>query len=140
MYRHFLLNSGYAEEEALASVLLSKEDGAFETVEQAVQTLVDGLAAEKGFDTTNPDEVYDAIVEFLSGDMQTHGYFLFNYEWNTNNMTDDVAPDELVVCISRAPEVISGIYSKTISQEYFECMTNCIKIKAVHDNHLPRLR
>lgn len=139
MYRHFLLNSGYAEEQSLASVFLSKLDGTFSTVKEAVETLVNGLAAEFKFDTSDSDAVYAAIYEFLNGSMQTHGYFLFSQEWNTGNMTDDIDPGELVVCIDRAPQVISEIFDGTIDKDYFKCMVSCIKINAVRDLHEPRL-
>lgn len=133
-YRHFILNTGYVEGQSLTQMLLTKTDGSFASISQAIKTLVNDLAQEFEFDITSPDEVFNAIVEFIYGDMQSHGYFLFSREWNTCNFTD-IEVGEIVVCIDRAPEIIRDIFFEDINEIYFRNMTHCLEITAKDAAH-----
>lgn len=138
MYKHFLLNIGYVEEAMMAQVLLTTWDSGFGSLTDAAKAFVDDLASDKGFDNTDPDQVYDAILEFMNGDMQTHGYFLHSCNWNVCNFTD-IEPDEVVICIDRAPSVIRDVYFGNADQHTLDCFVSCIEITATVSDHKVKL-
>lgn len=134
MYRCFILNSGYVESATNAHVLIYNENVSFNCISEAMKQLVIDLSEEFEFDITDEYQIQTAISDLLNGDMQTHGYFLFNKGWNTLCLTD-IETEEIVVCIDNAIDIITEMVLDDLSEDRFNCYANCLHIQAKEVNH-----
>lgn len=111
----FLLNRGYVEDASNADVFLTSWSHRFTSVRAALHKLTEDLVLFHSldnptiqFDKKSEVDVYNLVQDFLNGDLQTHGQFLFDYGWNVG--LEPNFPTGAVILVNRAPKLCTFAY------------------------------